>query len=70
MSENEIHLKENFRDFQLTLPDTFKCSVCPARFRYRSSLNGHYANVHQKCWPRALQMRSMSVDFYKKFEFE
>ena len=48
MSGNEIHLKENFRNFQLTLPENFKCSLCPAKFRYRINLNAHYANVHQK----------------------
>ena len=48
MSEKDIHLKENLRDFQLTLPDNFKCSLCPAKFRYRINLNFHYKNVHQK----------------------
>ena len=48
MSQKDIQLKENFRDFQTTLPDTFKCSECPAKFRYRGSLNVHYQSVHQK----------------------
>lgn len=48
MSENEVNLKEYLHDLQFTMADNFKCSKCPAKFKYRSSLNQHYEKVHKK----------------------